>query len=296
MKGGGLNIKPEDFFVNYNYRTANNKPNGDPKFKYSESTFGTDKIFFGKKISLENSKKYFSIVLASDGSFGFLTIDPATKQFKTYDYDKSSLTNYFQNNIFPRLDEYIIPNPDNVHKIKFSDKMKEQLDILRKLTEQLKQKLEQQKLEQQKIEQDKNKIILKGFNPNVWGEMNLQYQGKIFTVRIQTVVNPSSYIFVDEKGNRPYGTFEDFIGDQNISSAVYREVGYNTKIVIKIGEGGSVAALLSDQNLPELNNISGKLSANTYQQYKSVINKIKANSRIEREEAERSARLYPNYN
>ena len=126
--------------------------------------------------------------------------------------------------------------------------------------------------------------------------MNLQHQGKIFFVNIATVQNRSSYIFVNEKENRPYGTFEDFILDQNISSAVYREVDYNTKIVIKIGEGGSVAALLSDPNLPELNNISGKLSANTYQQYKGVINKIKSNSRIEQEEAERRERLNPNYN
>ena len=83
MKGGGLGLKPEDFYVNYNYRTANNKPDVDPKFKYSASSFGSDKIFFGKKIKLENAPaKYFSIVLASDGSFGILTIDPATKQFK----------------------------------------------------------------------------------------------------------------------------------------------------------------------------------------------------------------------
>jgi hypothetical protein len=123
--------------------------------------------------------------------------------------------------------------------------------------------------------------------------MNLQHQEKIFFVNIRTVQNPNSYIFVDEKENKPYGTFEDFI-NKIISSAVYREVG-NKKIVIKIGEGGSVATLLGDQSLPELNN-NGRLSANTYQQYKSVINKIKANSRIKQQEAERIARLYPNYN
>jgi hypothetical protein len=276
MKGGGLNIKPEDFFVNYNYRTANNKPNGDPKFKYSESTFGTDKIFFGKKISLENSKKYFSIVLASDGSFGFLTIDPATKQFKTYDYDKSNLTNYFQNNIFPRLDEYIIPNPDNVHKIKFSDKMKEQLDILRKLTEQLKQKLEQQKLEQQKIEQDKNKIILKSFKQIEGSDddiyLTFLFKGEEITNNMNNIKSKNSYLFFNETTKRPIGDFEHFIYSDIIKNIVINILELGQKIVIKIGENGTVADLFSYPSLKESNLLANsRLNKNSFNKMIGIV-------------------------
>jgi hypothetical protein len=267
MKGGAINV--DDF------KKVNKAP--DQPFFYEKEMLGKDKLFFGPIINNE----YFTIALTSDGSLDVLDAQFNITHFNSLE-ELSKNQTYFM---------FVLRSLQFTDGPKFGDKIKALLTQLRTTRDQIVQSQQQQ---QQQIMSENKKIILKGFDPSVWGGMNLQHQGKLFNVNIGAVVNPSSYIFVDEKENRPYGTFEDFIRDQNISSAVYREVGYNTKIVIKIGEGGSVAALLSDPNLPELNNISGKLSANTYQQYKSVINKIKANSRIEQEEAERSARLYPN--
>jgi hypothetical protein len=262
MKGGATSLK--EFTADIT--------SGNNKYEKSFLGLGKDKIFFGIKIN----NQYFSIALTSDGS-----LDVLTQQLDILHFDSIE-------QLTPQVLSYVLSNkiPDDSEK--FSPKIRDLLNKLRNTKAQIIQ-------QQQQIMSENKKIILKGFNPNVWGEMKLQHQGKIFNVNIGAVVNPSSYIFVNEKENKPYGTFEDFIKNQNISSAVYREVDYNTKIVIKIGEGGSVAALLSDPNLPELNNTSGKLSTNTYQLYKSVINKIKANNLIEQEEAETRARLNPNY-
>jgi hypothetical protein len=241
MKGGATSLKEFTAVSGQSY-------------KYEGSLMGKDKIFFGSIINND----YYSIALTSDGSVDVLTQQLDILHYDSIDQLPQQVLMYVLGNIIPDDNEKIKP------------KIKELLIKLRNEKAQLQQ-------QQQQIISENKKIILKGFNPNVYGEMNLQHQERIFTVRIQTVVNPSSYIFVNEKDDNPYGTFEDFKNDQNISSAVYRGVG-NKKIVIKIGDGGSVAALLGGQSLSELNNTSGKLSANTYQKYKTRINQIKANS------------------
>ena len=251
MKGGAPSLKE--------FTAVSNK-----SFKYEGSLLGKDKIFFGPIIN----NQYYSIALTSDGSFDVLTKELEILHYDSIDQLPQEVLMYVLGNAIPDDSE------------KFKPKIKELLTKLRDTKTQLQQ--QQQQLQQQIITEN-NKIILKGLNPNVWGEMNLQHKGKIFKVNIKTVVNPSSYIFVNEIDNKPYGTFEDFKNDQNISSAVYRGVG-NKKIVIKIGDGGSVATLLGDQSLPELNN-NGRLSANKYQQYKIVINKIKANNRKKQQRA-----------
>ena len=151
MKGGSL--KADDFIVDNSKNYQLNKdqfgfPN--PKFKYSKSILGADKIFFGEKISGRNDpNRKFSIFLTSDGSFGFLYIKTIfgfsrnIDKLEVVEFDKSELTDdNFENFIFPRLDKNIIPSPNNINQIKFSDKMIEQLDIFRNKTEQLKKKYE----------------------------------------------------------------------------------------------------------------------------------------------------------
>ena len=110
MKGGGL--EPKDFYVNYSYQIANNKPNEDPKFKYEKVLLGADKIFFGKKIKRneKNSKKlvtrnYFPFVLFSNGSFGILFLDKTTNELKVYDYvrnpnKKITIEDFLKNKYF----------------------------------------------------------------------------------------------------------------------------------------------------------------------------------------------------
>ena len=266
MKGGAINL--DDF---KKVSKAASQP-----FFYEKKFIGDDILFFGPKIR----EQYFTIALTSDGS-----LDILDAQFNITHFNSLQELAQAQNQ---KYFVYVLNSLPNTDGPNFGDKIKALLAQLRLSKDQLmQQQQQQQQLQQQQINAENKKIILKGFNPNVWGEMILQYQRRIFNVNIGSVVNPNSYIFFNEKENIPYGTFEDFIKSQDISSKVYREIDYKTNIVIKIAEGGSVIALLSDQNLPELNNSSGKLSANTYQQYKQVINKIKANNLAAQQNAQR---------
>jgi len=266
MKGGAINL--DDF---KKVSKAASQP-----FFYEKKFIGDDILFFGPKIS----EQYFTIALTSNGS-----LDILDAQFNIFHFNSLQELAQAQNQ---KYFVYVLNSLPNTDGPNFGDKIKALLAQLRLSKDQLmQQQQQQQQLQQQQINAENKKIILKGFNPNVWGEMILQYQRRIFNVNIGSVVNPNSYIFFNEKENIPYGTFEDFIKSQDISSKVYREIDYKTNIVIKIAEGGSVIALLSDQNLPELNNSSGKLSANTYQQYKQVINKIKANNLAAQQNAQR---------
>ena len=133
--------------------------------------------------------------------------------------------------------------------------MKEQLDILRKLTEQLKQKLEQQKLEQQKIEQDKNKIILKSFEQSEGSDddiyLTFLFKGKEITNNMNNIKSKNSYLFFNERTERPIGDFELFIYNNRVKLIVKSALESGQKIVIKIGENGTVADLFSYPSLKE---------------------------------------------
>ena len=169
------------------------------------------------------------------------------------------ILNSLENNYFP---DQKIPE--------LGSKMKEKLGILLSKIASFKK----QQQEQQIIAENK-KIRLKGFNPDILGEMNLQYNGKVFLVQISDVKNDDSYIFFNETENIPFGTFKDFKDNRDIRSKINNQVKIK-KIIIKIGKNGSVSELLSDQSLPDLNNNSGKLSNTSYTEYiKNIMKTIK---------------------
>ena len=211
-----------------------------------------------------NTKYKASLAQAKSG-FCILKEEPTNKliileyNFTQFDEKLLEILNSLENNYFP---DQKIPE--------LGSKMKEKLGILLSKIASFKK----QQQEQQIIAENK-KIRLKGFNPDIYREMILQYNGKVFSVNISDVKNNDSYIFFNETENIPFGTFKDFLDNRDISSKIYRQVKF-TKIIIKIGKNGSVSELLSDQSLPDLNNNSGKLSNSSYTEYiKSIMKSIK---------------------
>jgi len=250
MKGGGLEAK--DFYVN--------NPDVDPKFKYTPSIFGKHRIFFGEKISLgpNDPNKYFSLFLADDGSFGILIIDPSTNQFKVYEYDISNLTSHFSTILFPKLGQDGIPNPDNV--VKFSDKMKEQLKFLIKIKE--------------------KKIILNNFIVVGEGQdidLTFDFMGKIFTNKMNQIQHKNSYLLLNETTNLPQGNFENLLYSQSVRNNVRIALNVKQKIVIKIGEDGTLSDLLGNTSLPYQKNKNlsnnSKLNQNSFQKYMRMVEK-----------------------
>ena len=288
MKGGATSLKEFNVVVTRNT---------NPAYRYEKVAFGSDKLFFGKKIQyrLPNNEYayYFPILIFSDGSLCILKIDPQTNQLIISQHKSDQINDQILLEILSLLDNNYFPPVDSPE---FRDKMKgiltNLLSKLVQLQQQQQQQLQQQ--QQQQIMADNKKIILTGFNPNIWGQMYLQHQGNVYTVNISDVQNPQLYIFFDEKDNTPIGTFENFIKYQGISSAVYRGVQY-AKIIIKIGPGGSVAALFGDPNLQQLNSNSGNLSQESYNQYIITINQIIAQIQKNIANAEYRARMNPNY-
>ena len=260
MKGGAPSLS--------NFEVVITK-NSDPQYKYENSSLGKDKLSFGKKIFIKqpNNKfiSYFPILIFSDGSFCILKEEPTNKliileyNFTQFDEKLLEILNSLENNYFP---DQKIPE--------LGSKMKEKLGILLSKIASFKK----QQQEQQIIAENK-KIRLKGFNPDILGEMNLQYNGKVFLVQISDVKNDDSYIFFNETENIPFGTFKDFKDNRDIRSKINNQVKIK-KIIIKIGKNGSVSELLSDQSLPDLNNNSGKLSNTSYTEYiKNIMKTIK---------------------
>ena len=270
MKGGGLD--PKDFIVDTGEKY---KQNTNPKFKYEKPFFGAHKIFFGKKISLptDANKQYFSIVLYDDGSFGILNIE--SNQFKVYEYSKEKLTDYFPSYLFPRLDEYIIPNSPNVHNIEFSDKMKVLLDNLRKQTEQVKQQKEQQKLQQEQLERDKRKIILKslemveGSDNNIY--LTFLLKGREFPKKTSDIQRTASYLLFNETLDYPIGNFSHLIYNERVRNNVIESLRSKNKIVIKISPDGTLTDLLgttSSGYATEANlSTNSKLNKSTFNTY-----------------------------
>jgi hypothetical protein len=286
MKGGAPSINEFNVVVTRNT---------NPDHRYEEVRFGSDKLFFGKKIQYRLPTNeiayYFPILIFSDGSLCILKIDPQTNQLIISQHKSDQINDQILLEILSLLDNNYFPPVDSPE---FRDKMKgiltNLLSKLVQLQQQQQQQLQQQ--QQQQIMADNKKIILTGFNPNIWGQMYLQHQGNVYTVNISDVQNPQLYIFFDEKDNTPIGTFANF---KSISSTVHRKLGYKTKIIIKIGPGGSVAALLGNPNLPQLNSNSGNLSQESYNQYIITINQIIAQIQKNIENEERRARMNPNY-
>ena len=187
MKGGDDDdLKIEDFKVDY----VNYPQNKNPIFKYysSESSIfdsdKIDKIFFGKKIDY-NGDKYFSIGFNSRGLFGTLTKDGSQLTIKKFDQSQlfSVHDDYktYTEEILSRLD-YLLPNPENVHKIKFSEKINNILDMVKDFKNKVYQKrANEYKIQvQQEEEQKKQNLIkqrrnleerIKAFKPyGSWGQ------------------------------------------------------------------------------------------------------------------------------
>ena len=136
-KGGGLfSLKSEDFLAN---NVSKSKPkdsllknfnNNGSQYRYIPSRLGKNKLFFGKKFEYD-SKKYFPIVIFSDGSFRILTLDAGSGKLVIHKFKGKAATNANIKNYLKLFKDNL---PDR-EEDQFDGKIIEKLKIFRQATQ-----------------------------------------------------------------------------------------------------------------------------------------------------------------